>query len=528
MSAADKDGSGSEREDLAELLARRALTEDAARPEAVEKRHATGARTARENVEDLVEPGSFVEYGRFAIAAQRGRRELDDLIARTPADGMIGGTARVNEDLFGTEGSACAVLSYDYTVLAGTQGALGHKKKDRLFELIERMRLPTVFYAEGGGGRPGDTDYPVVSALDVRAFALWAKLSGLVPRIAIVAGRCFAGNAVIAGCADLIVATEGSSLGMGGPAMIEGGGLGKVDPDDVGPVEMQAANGVVDLVVADEVAATAATRKLLAYFQGGTEPGPAPDQAALRDLVPERQRRAYAVAPIVETLADEGSVTFLREPFAPEMATALCRIEGMPVGVIANDTRHMAGAITSEAGDKSARFLQLCDAFGIPVLSLVDTPGMMVGPKAEATGLVRHTSRLLVAGAALRVPLLAVILRRGYGLGAQAMVGGGLHEPLLTVAWPTAHLGPMGLEGAVRLALRKELEEIADEAEREQRVRDLTAQAEENAKALNAAALFELDDVIDPAETRSLIASTLRAAAGSAATPERPRFVDTW
>ena len=500
-----------EREDLAEVLRRRALTEDEARPEAVERRHAAGGRTTRENVADLVDPGSVVEYGRFAIAAQRGRRELDELIARTPADGLVAGTARINGDAFG-ERAACAVLSYDYTVLAGTQGALGHRKKDRLFELIERMRLPTVFFAEGGGGRPGDTDYPAVSALDTRAFALWARLSGLVPRIAVVAGRCFAGNAVIAGCSDLIVATESSSLGMGGPAMIEGGGLGKVDPDDVGPAAMQAANGVVDLLVADEAAAVAATKRLLGYFQGPTAPGAAPDQALLRDAIPERRRRAYAVSPIVERLADEGSATFLRERFAPEMVTALVRIEGRPLGVIANDTRHVAGAITSDASEKAARFLQLCDAFGLPVVSLVDTPGFMVGTEAEETGLVRHASRLLVAGAALRVPLVAVILRRGYGLGAQAMTGGSMHEPLLTVAWPGAHLGPMGLEGAVKLALRKELEAIADEAEREQRVRDLTATAEENAKALNAAALFEIDDVIDPAETRAVIVSTLAAA----------------
>jgi acetyl-CoA carboxylase carboxyltransferase component len=515
------------REDLAEVLERRALTEDAARPEAVERRHAAGGRTARENIADLVDPGSFVEYGRFAIAAQRGRRELEELLERTPADGLVGGTATVNGDLFG-ERAACAVLSYDYTVLAGTQGALGHRKKDRLFELIERMRLPAVLFAEGGGGRPGDTDYPVVSALDARAFALWAKLSGLVPRIAVVAGRCFAGNAVLAGCSDLIVATENVSLGMGGPAMIEGGGLGKVDADAIGPLEMQSRNGVVDVTAGDEREATEATRRLLSYFQGRIAAGAEPDQERLRDLVPERQRRAYSVQPIVETLADEGSVTFLRERFAPEMVTALERIEGRPIGVIANDTRHMAGAITSDAGDKAARFMQLCDAFGLPIVSLVDTPGMMVGPDAEETGLVRHASRMLVAGAALRVPLIAVVLRRGYGLGAQAMVGGSLHEPLLTVAWPSAHLGPMGLEGAVRLALRRELEEIADEAERERRVRDLTAAAERNAKALNAAALFELDDVIDPAETRSLIASTLRAATARGEPGPGHRFVDAW
>ena len=508
--------------DLSELLRRRALTEDAARPEAVERRHEDGGRMARENVADLVDPGSFVEYGRYAIAAQRGRREVEDLIARTPADGMIAGTAEV-------DGVPCAVLSYDYTVLAGTQGALGHRKKDRLFELIERLRLPTVFFAEGGGGRPGDTDYAAVSGLEVRAFELWAALSGLVPRIAIVQGRCFAGNAVIAGCADLIVATQGASIGMGGPAMIAGGGLGDVDADEVGPVTIQEPNGVLDLVVADEVEAVATTKRLLGYFRGPGPAGVEPDQALLRSIVPERERRAYKVAPIIEGLCDEGSVTFLRPAFAPEMTTALARIDGRPIGVIANNTVHAAGAITSDGSDKAARFLQLCDSFGLPVLSLIDTPGFMVGTEAEATGLVRHASRLIVAGAALRVPTIAVILRRGYGLGAQAMAFGSTHAPLLTVAWPGAHLGPMGLEGAVRLGLRKELDAIADEGEREQRVRDLTAQAQDNARALNVAALFEIDDVIDPAETRGLVAATLRAATAHAPPPSgRRRFVDTW
>jgi acetyl-CoA carboxylase carboxyltransferase component len=513
------------RDDHAEMLRRRRLTEDAARPDAVERRHSAGGRTARENIADLVDPGSFVEYGRLAVAAQRARRDIADLIERTPADGLVAGTARINGALFG-ERSSCAVLSYDYTDLAGTQGTVGHRKKDRLFELIERMKLPTVFFAEGGGGRPGDTDYPVVSALDVRAFKLWAALSGVVPRIAVVNGRCFAGNAVIAGCSDLIVATEDASIGMGGPAMIAGGGLGHVHPDDVGPTSVQARNGVVDVVVADEAEAVSVTKLLLSYFQGSTPPGPAADQTTLRTMVPERARRAYNVAPIIETIADAGSVTLLRERFAPEMVTALARIEGRAVGVLANNTRVMAGAITAPAADKAARFLQLCDVFGFPVVSLVDCPGYMVGPAAEAEALVRRGSRLLVAGAALRVPLVAVVLRRGYGLGAQAMTGGSLHEPLLTVAWPGAHLGPMGLEGAVRLGMRKELEAIPDEDAREERVRQATAAAEENAKALNAAQLFEIDDVIDPADTRGLIAATLGAANGEL--QPRRRFVDTW
>jgi acetyl-CoA carboxylase carboxyltransferase component len=489
--------------DLAILLARRALTEDAARPDAVARRHAAGGRTARENVEDLIDPGSWVEYGRFAIAAQRKRRELDELIARTPADGLVAGTAQV-------DGQPVAVLAYDYTVLAGTQGMIGHAKKDRLFELIERLRLPVVFFAEGGGGRPGDTDLPGVSWLHTRAFALWARLT--VPRIAIVHGRCFAGNAVIAGCSDLIVATRGASLGMGGPAMFAGGGLGDVAPDEIGPMDVQAPNGVVDLVVDDEAAAVAAAKRLLGSIRGGGAAWTAADQTLLRDALPESPRRAYDVLGLIELLADTGSVTQLRERFAPELVTVLARIEGRPIGMLANNTKVRAGAITAAASDKAAQFLRLCEAFRLPLVSLVDTPGFMVGPDHEATGLVRRASGLVTAGARLSVPLIAVVLRRAYGLGAQAMAGGSLHEPLLTVAWPSATLGPMGLEGAIRLALRKELDAIEDEEARERHVRELTAAALENAKALNAAQLFELDDVIDPADTRRSIVATLAAA----------------
>jgi acetyl-CoA carboxylase carboxyltransferase component len=506
------------REDLAELRRRRELTEDAARGEAVAKRHDRGGRTARENVVDLIDEGSWVEYGRYAVAQQRARRSKEDLIANTPADGLVAGTGTI-------DGRPTAVLAYDYTVLAGTQGTVGHFKKDRMFELIERMDLPVVFFAEGGGGRPGDTDHPVVSALQVRAFALWAKLSGRVPRIAIVAGNCFAGNAVIAGCSDVIIATENSSLGMAGPAMIAGGGLGDVRAEDVGPVEMQAPNGVLDVVVEDEEQAVATTKRVLGYFRGTVDDWAGGDQTPLREAVPESSRRAYDVMPIIRTIADAESVTALRERFAPELVTALARIEGRPLGIIANNCKHKAGVVTGEAADKATRFMQLCDAFGLPVLSLIDTPGYMVGPEAERDALVRHCCRMLIAGAALRVPTVAVVLRRAYGLGAQAMAFGSLHEPLLTAAWPDATLGPMGLEGAVRLAMRRELEAIEDEGEREQRVRELTAQMHEHAEALNAAQIFEIDDVIDPADTRSTIAHTL-VAAGPPAPSGRP--VDAW
>ncbi|WP_300639756.1 acyl-CoA carboxylase subunit beta [Nocardioides sp.] len=508
------------RPELLEVLARRALTEDSARPEAVARLHERGGRTARENLAELVDEGSFVEYGRFVTAAQSQRRPLEELLDRTAADGIVGGLATV-------DGHPVAALSYDYLVMAGTQGMRGHRKTDRLLDVIDRLRVPTVFFAAGGGGRPGDTDIPLVSALDVTTFAAWARLSGRVPRIAVVEDNCFAGNAVIAGCSDLIVATERASLGMGGPAMIAGGGLGDVAAADVGPIEVMEANGVVDVVARDDDAVGTA-RKLLSYFLGRTTAWTAPDQAPLREAVPEGERTAYDLLPIVETLCDEDSVTVLRPGFAPELLTALGRIEGRTVGVVGNDTRHWAGAVTADAGDKAARFLQLCDAHGFPVVSLVDTPGMMVGPDAERTGLVRHTSRLLVAAARMEVPLLGVVLRRGYGLGAQAMLGGSTHEPLMTIAWPGAHLGAMGLEGAVRLSMRRELEEIANPDEREARVRELTAYAQAHSTALEVARHFEIDDVVDPAETRGILARLLDAADRDGRLVGSGRPVDTW
>ena len=512
------------RDELLEVLARRALTEDAARPEALARLHGKGLRSAREQIASLVDVGSFVEYGRFVTAAQEAHRSDDDLLDRTVADGIVGGLATI-------DGRQCAVLSYDYLVMAGTQGMRGHRKTDRLLDVIERLELPCVFFAAGGGGRPGDVDIPLVSALDVTTFARWARLSGRAPRVAVVDGPCFAGNAVVAGCADLVVATPNASLGMGGPAMIAGGGLGEFATEDVGPLDVMTGNGVVDLACEPDEAAEAAGR-LLAYLDGHREESwSSADQSPLRDLVPEGERLAYDPLPIVETLLDEDSVTVLRPDFAPELLTALGRLEGRPVGVVATDCRHTAGAITADAGDKAARFLQLCDAYGLAVISLVDTPGMMVGPDAERTGLVRHTSRLLVAGAQLQVPLVGVVLRRAYGLGAQAMLGGSTHEPLMTLAWPGAHLGAMGLEGAVRLSRRRELDALAaesGEAAREERVAALVADAEREARALNVARYVEIDDVIDPAETRGIIARLLDAAARDGRLRPSRRPVDTW
>ncbi|MGA9284357.1 MAG: carboxyl transferase domain-containing protein, partial [Solirubrobacteraceae bacterium] len=469
-------------------------------PEAVERRRARNRRTARENLDDLLDEGTYVEYGPLLFAAQERRRSREDLIANTPADGLIAGVGDV-------EGNPTVAMSYDYTVLAGTQGMRGHLKKDRLFELAERRRLPVVLFAEGGGGRPGDVDFPIVAGLDCRAFNLFGRLSGLVPLVGIASGYCFAGNAALLGCCDVVIATEDSSIGMGGPAMIEGGGLGVYEPGEVGPIDVQHANGVVDLRVADDRAAVAAAKRYLSYFHGPTDDFTVPDQSLLREIVPEQRKRAYEVRRALGGLCDEGSVLELRDGFGHGIVTALARIEGKPLGVLANDPSHLGGAIDADAADKAAHFLQMCDAFGLPVLFLCDTPGFMVGPEAERTATVRHFSRLFVIGANLEIPFGTIVLRKGYGLGAQAMAGGSFKAPLFTVGWPTSEFGGMGLEGAVRLGMRRELDAIEDPEERERVFGATVAAAYAHGEGLNMAAYGEIDDVIDPADSRRWIAT---------------------
>jgi acetyl-CoA carboxylase carboxyltransferase component len=487
------------RADLEAVRERHRIGLDAGRPEAVARRRKRGRRTARENLSELLDEGTYVEYGPLLFAAQESRRTREELIERTPADGLVAGVGEI-------DGRPCVAMSYDYTVLAGTQGMRNHMKKDRLFEIAERRRLPVVLFAEGGGGRPGDVDMPIVAGLDCRAFQLFARLSGLVPLVGIASGYCFAGNAALLGCCDVVIASEDSSIGMGGPAMIEGGGLGVYEPSEVGPIDVQDANGVVDLRVVDDHEAVAAAKRYLSYFRGPTAPGAIPDQRLLQQLVPEERKRVYDVRRVLQALFDEGSVLELRRGFGPGMVTALARIGGRPLGVLANDPTHLGGAIDADGADKAARFIAMCDAFALPVLFLCDTPGFMVGPAAEQTATVRHFARMFLGGANLSVPCGTIILRKGYGLGAQAMAGGGFKAPLFTIAWPTSEFGAMGLEGAVRLGMRRELEAIEDAEERERVFQLTVASAYERGRGLNMAAYGEIDDVIDPAESRRWIA----------------------
>jgi len=507
------------RADLQRLLARQAFTSDASRTEAIAKRHAQGLRSARENMADLCDPGSFIEYGALAVAAQRSRRSEEDLVQNTPADGMVTGIGSVN-------GHQVVAMSYDATVLAGTQGMRNHQKTDRMLGLALQNKLPVVLFAEGGGGRPGDVDMPIVAGLHVATFASYARLNGQVPVVGIVAGRCFAGNAALLGCSDVIIATRGSNIGMGGPAMVEGGGLGVFKPEQIGPSAVQHGNGVIDILVDDEVQAVAAARHYLSFFQGATKDFTAPPELALRDVVPENRLRVYDTRLAMQGIADTGSLLELRTGFGIGIHTALARIEGRPVGLLANNPLHLGGAIDAAAADKAARFMQLCNAHGLPIVSLVDTPGFMVGPETEATAQVRHVSRMFVAAAHLRVPFLSVVLRKGYGLGAMAMTAGGFHSPLFTVAWPTGEFGAMGLEGAVRLGFKKELEAAPDGLERQALYDKLVAHQYDRGSAIHMATTLEIDAVIDPADTRVWLARGLQA--GRVAELPVVASIDTW
>jgi len=516
------------RTDLADLIKRHAYTLDANRPEPVARRHKNNQRTARENIEDLCDPGSFIEYGALVIAAQRTRRSVEDLMQNTPADGLITGLGTVNGSLFNQDKSRCLVMSYDYTVLAGTQGMFNHKKIDRMLSLSNQWKLPTILFAEGGGGRPGDVDANAVAGLDLTTFNRFARMSGKAPLIGVVEGFCFAGNAALLGCCDVIIATENTNIGMGGPAMIEGGGLGVVKPEEIGPIDVQTKNGVVDIVVKNDVEAVAMTKKYLSYFQGTLANWEAPDQRRLRWLIPENRLRVYDVRTVIETLADAGSVLELRRHFGPGMITALVRIEGVPFGLIANDPVHLSGAIEADGADKASRFLQLCNVHRLPVIALCDTPGFMVGPEVEVRAQVRHVCRMFVVGAKMTVPYFTFVLRKGYGLGAMAMAAGGFHDSFFLASWPTGEFGGMGLEGAVRHGFRKELEAIKDPEERDRLYKFLVESAYAQGKATNMASYMEIDSVIDPAETRRWIMRGLKSVSPSFRDQPGDRYIDPW
>ena len=505
--AAEQPASGSL---LEELQAQLAYSSDVMRADAVQRRHKKGYRSARENLADLCDKDSFVEYGQLAVAAQRERKDAESLKVETPGDAVITGLATINSAEFGTQASQVAVIVNDYSVLAGTQGYFHHKKIDRILDQAGKFGFPVVMYTEGGGGRPGDTDVKTqIAGLDVPTFARWASLSGQVPLIAVNNGYCFAGNAALFGCADIRIATKTSWIGMAGPAMIEGGGLGRFAPTEIGPIAIQAENGVVDLVADNESHGTYLAQQCLGYFQGDKQSWDCADQDQLRKMMPLDRRFVYDIRSIIQGLVDTDSFTELSRPYGSGIVAGFVRIEGVAMGLIANDCRVLGGAIDAEAADKAARFITLCDQFSIPLLSLCDTPGFMVGPASEEQAAVRRMAKLFIAGAKISVPLVTIFLRKGYGLGAMAMAGGSFHHPRYSAAWPAGEFGAMGLEGAVRLGFKKELAAETDEVARDVLFNQLVDSMYQKGKATEAAAHLEIDAVIDPADTRAVIVRAL-------------------
>lgn len=498
------------RPDVARVREIREAALDAARPEAVEKRRKLGRRTVRENIDAFLDPGSFVEYGRTSKPARPDMHGA--------ADGVVMGSGLVRE-------KPVAVMAYDYTVYAGTQSLVNHAKTDRIFELAAARRWPMISWLEGGGARPHDIT--VGLRADTHTFVAFARLSGLVPTIGIVTGRCFAGNANLAGMCDILIATKDAVIGMAGPALVEEGLRIKVTPEEIGPAELHVQTGVIDILVEDDAAAGAAARKALGFFQGAAGDWKAPDTEKLRDIVPTDPRAGYNVRKVIDNLVDVGSALELRPRFGGAAVTAFARIEGMPVGVIASQPAFLAGSIDSNTSDKVARFIQLCDAHDIPMVILCDTPGLMVGPEVEKTGLVRHSARILLAIANATTPFLTVVMRKAYGLGYYVL-GSRALDPTILLAWPTAEFGGMGLEGAAAIIYKAELEAIEDPAERRALHEQRTAELKEMNTAIEVAGRFEFDDVIDPAETREMLAKTLRALPEPPPRDGRKRVVDAW
>ncbi|MBM3139483.1 MAG: biotin/lipoyl-binding protein [Chloroflexi bacterium] len=524
------------RPSLQAVYDRRQLTLDENRPEAIERRHRRGRRTVRENLTQLMDPDSWVEYGQLTVSTPRSGLTAEELIRKTPADGLVAGIGSVNGDLFDEKRARTMFISYDDTVYAGTQGGRGHDKTDRMVELADELSLPLIFHAEGAGARSGSA--PPEAAQDApsgrghpatRTFERMAQLSGKVPMIGVTAGWCYAGNASILGLTDLIIATEDSLIAMGAPATIEGGGMGIYLPEEIGPTSDTVPAGTVDILVKNQDEAIAASKKVLSYFQGSIEHWEVEDQRLLRHIIPENRHRSFDIRALIRILADKDSVLELRPQFGVSMVTAFVRIEGHPFGLTANNNAYLGGAIDSPGSDKVARFWQLCDAFNIPIITLVDTPGMMVGPEVERTGLVRHCSRLFVTGANLETPRFSVILRKGYALGSIAVMTGSGRAPTFTVTWPEGEFGGMNIEASVLLSNRDALAKIEDIDERAAAYQAAVDRAYERSGAITAASVFGVDDVIDPVETRRWIVKGLQSVPQSEPLRRgRRTFLDTW
>lgn len=501
---------------IAEL---RTQVSDEGRPEAVQRAHRRGRLTARERVALLCDPDSFHEYGSFA--------HPDDFatLDQAPADGLVTGTATVDN-------RPIALVASDYTVAGGSDGKLGIRKLARISELALRRGLPLVMLLEGGGHRITEgLDSRTFGEGGVEGFEYLARLTGWTPIVCGIMGPGFAGPANYGAFADLVLMVEGrSAMGLAGPALVKAATGEDLDKEALGGARFHATKtGMADLVCADDAEVISHIRAFLSYLptnasqppprRPGREDALAP-VAQLRTVVPDNRRQAYNVKKVISLVVDDGEYFELRPGWARNAVTALARIDGQTVGVVANNPMHLAGALDANGSEKIARFLTLCSAFGIPVLALCDTPGFMVGSASETAGVVRRSAKVIHALAHSTVPLYSVILRKGYGLGWNAMGGGRAFGSDLTLAWPTAEILAMSIEGAVDVALRSQWQDEDDPAAARQALIDRFLH---EGRAERAAAAFTFDELIDPAETRARIAMALRNYVGPAVLQMPPK-----
>jgi acetyl-CoA carboxylase carboxyltransferase component len=405
-----------------------------------------------------------------------------------------------------------AIASYDYTVMAGSQGNINNVKIGRVLQIAEDHALPVVIFAEGAGHRVQEASLHSRGGGEA-TFPTLARLSGRVPTVCGVPGRAFAGHAILAGLCDFVVATRNAAIGMAGPPLVEAALGERLTPEQIGAAGIHAASGAAEAVVENEPDLIGLISAYLSYFEGRLEPGEAVVPATyLRDIVPADPRKPYDVREVISGLCDLGEILELRGGFARSLVTALGRVDGWPTGFIASQPLVLAGAIDAGASDKISRFAKLCDAFGLPIVFLVDSPGFLVGPAAETTALMRHSTRVIHTLTHVQVPFFTVTLRKSYGLAHFAMGGRPLGASMV-VAWPTAEYGAMGPEGAAKVL------GVDDE-------REHSAALRREGASLKLAELFAIDDVIDPAQTRGALSDWLAAVMPTTRPSHRP--VDPW
>ena len=484
---------------------------DAARAAVIERQHRLGKLSARERIAHLVDLGSFHEFGALV---QPKRDTFDTETLQAPFDGVITGFGRI-------DGRAVGLCAFDFSVLGGSNGRIGEHKVEHVATQCLQQGCPLLLLLDGGGHR-------IQEGLDSRHFAVGSRyfqiavhLSGWVPTVALIMGPGFAGPSNFAALCDLVVMVRGTStMGIAGPALVAAATGELTDKDTLGGADVQATrHGLADLVAESDGHALALARRYLSYLPAHADAEPprcpwpaaqaepdAADEQALLHVVPDNPRQPYDVHDVLRAVADRDSVFELKPDFAPNLVTAFARLAGRPVGIVANQPLHLAGTLDARACEKGAHFVSVCDAFGLALVYLIDLPGFLVGQEAEDTALARRSGRLLFELGQATVPRLSVVMRKGYGLGYIAMCGGRSFDADLCVAWPTAEICAMSVEGAVDVAYAKQVAAAADPAARRA---ELIARFRQQLGALHAAAHFGIDDVIDPRDTRAALLATL-------------------